>query len=122
MMVRVQRRPTMPSSTPLGDAATMLFFAVSVAVFMHLAARFVLGAVALRRSLAVATALVAAGALLAALGPPTVLAFLALLVTAVIAVQTAYEVELRDAALVLVAYAVLTAIVGGVLRAVLRLA
>lgn len=105
----------------LESAAQVGFLVVTASIFMHVSARFWLDDAEFRRAVAVVVVLVVIGLGLAAVQPPLVLSIVFLAAAALIVIQVAYDIEMKESVLIALVYLVLTAIVGGVTNALLRI-
>lgn len=104
---------------PLAYLGTFLLATLFYAVTLHVAARYVLGAVPFRRALAVAPAPALSSILLAGFGPAVVAP--ATFAVASVAIVVVYDLRYRTALLVAVFYYAVAVLVGLTVRSLLGL-
>ena len=111
----------MPVSSSSAASVNIAVFIVSASVFMHLAARTTLGDTDWKKAPTTVLILFLLAAAITVIGVPILIAGLVIVTAALITVQTVYDETLKNSALLLVAYMVITTIVGAVVGGLARI-
>ncbi|MFB6282446.1 MAG: hypothetical protein ABEK59_00735 [Halobacteria archaeon] len=113
----------MVSSAPsaLANPANVVFFLVTAAVFMHFAARTTVKDVDWYRAPATVLVLFLTAVAVSFASLPPVVSVLVLVTVALITVQSIYQISMKKSVIVLVAYMVLTTVVGVLLQGIIGL-